>query len=466
MPPNLPTVAATADSTSAAMETSPVSDSTGCPSARRRAAALSTVSASMSKSARLAPSAPNRSALARPMPWAPPMTRTVLPTNLFKCHLRAGPDDDLHLVSGWIRQPLDAVADNIAHRDLAGDHVLHRQRPGGDLCEDARGIPDLERPDPGHRQIAPHPPLGRSRPVAQVQGDDRDCCGPADGRYAGVESTLTTRALDRAVGADATGTLTHLGGNVGRAWVENRAGTVTLGSGPPGRLRLGDEDPARARGSSGEHGQLPDWPGASDEHAVSGPQTRALDTMHRCRQRLEHSRLLERHFVGQRYYLGRGDDRLLGQAAPRPGHTRQPEACAQPLSASKAVVAGAAEYVREHGHAIARPQVARSRPGLGDDRGELVAYHLRQEVGRRVQRAVSVFVQVGAANPAPLRKYPHQAMTDRIGLGHVVNAKVPVPVQPHCQHPERLRCGGCRCVPPALSAERTVCRLSQRRKTL
>ncbi len=88
-PPNRLTAALTARSTSAATDTSPVTDSTPCPSACSPAAAAWTVSASMSNSARFAPSAANLAAQARPMPWAPPTMRTVLPVNLVMRHLPA-----------------------------------------------------------------------------------------------------------------------------------------------------------------------------------------------------------------------------------------------------------------------------------------------------------------------------------------------------------------------------------------
>src|SRR6266516_59694 len=80
--PNRSAVRATADSTSAAWATSPRIVSTVWPRSRSPAAAAASVASSMSNTARPAPSAPKRPAQARPMPWAPPTTSTVFPSNL------------------------------------------------------------------------------------------------------------------------------------------------------------------------------------------------------------------------------------------------------------------------------------------------------------------------------------------------------------------------------------------------
>ncbi len=93
----------------------------------------------------------------------------------------------------------------------------------------------------------------------------------------------------------------------------------------------------------------------------------------------------------------------------------------------------------EHGNAIACPQVTHARTSLRDDRGKLVPDHLRELVGGGVQRPAGVLVQVGAADPAPLRQNAELAGGDRIRFGHLIDAQVPVSVQPHRQHADRLR---------------------------
>ena len=112
------------------------------------------------------------------------------------------------------------------------------------------------------------------------------------------------------------------------------------------------------------------------------------------------------------------------------GHACEPQVPTETLAPTDAVVAAAAEHVRQHRHPVARPQAGHPVPDLGDLRGELVPDHLRQVLGRRVERPMGVLMQVGAADPAPLRLDAHLAGPHSIRLRHLLDTQIPVPVEP------------------------------------
>src|SRR5262245_29573772 len=120
-----------------------------------------------------------------------------------------------------------------------------------------------------------------------------------------------------------------------------------------------------------------------------------------------------------------------GQVAPRPDAPGQQQVRAQPLPAAEAVETAAAEHVREHRDAVAGLDAGDPGAGLGDHRGELVPDDLRQVLGRRVERPVRVLVEVGPADPAPLRLDPGQARPHGVRLRHLIDPQIGVPVEPH-----------------------------------